>query len=232
MKKIVVLVGVLALYGCSSSSSGTHDTETDASTPDSATESSVANDGEASDAPIDPTGKFNTLADLLANSKVQDAIARLPAGDGVTAGNYYKGSTPADVTGVWSTDCCGGSRGTWPQGNQFGGTITYHVVSPGHVDVPSYTSQLDIEDGTGSFIVGTGNDVTVFLQLAVTCTDDGEHVRAVAVDRFIYGPTKLSQYVRSYVVLARDNPAGPWSCFADEVGSGSTSTVAVFGKQS
>jgi hypothetical protein len=186
---------------------------------------------KSSSAPLDPSGKFATLDELLANSDVQDAIALLPAGDGVAAGKYYEGSTPADITGTWSTDCCGGSTGVWDVSSTtgFGGTITYDVVSPGRVDVPVETGSQSTSDGTGSFIVGNGNDVTVFLQLAETCAADGEHIREVDIDRFVYGPSALTAYSRSYVVLARDNPNGPWNCATQPVGSGSyTVSPAVF----
>ncbi len=178
---------------------------------------------------IDSDEKFATLEALLANPKVQTAIAKLPAGDGVAAGAYHEGDTPADIDGTWATECCGGKPGRWPQGNNFGGTVTFEVVGPGRVDVPLYDGAIDREDGSGSFIVGTDDRVTVFLQLSVTCKQDGEKVRVVAIDRFIAGPTTLSDYVRSYVVLARDKAQGPWRCFNDEPGTGSVSTPAIFG---
>jgi hypothetical protein len=185
----------------------------------------------SSNASLDPGAKFATLDELLANSDVQEAIAGLPAGDGVAAGKYYEGSTPTDITGTWSTECCGGSGGVWggDATNGFGGTITFDVVSPGHVNVPLEIDTLGMSDGTGSFVVGTENDVTVFLQLTETCTADGEHIRQVLIDRFVYGPSALTEYSRSYVVLARDKPNGPWNCATQPVGSGlSTISPAVF----
>ena len=182
---------------------------------------------DAVESRVDSLQKFPTLPALLADPSVKAAIAKLPAGDGVAAGAYYQGDTPADIDGEWSTDCCGGRQGRWPRGN-FGGSITFEMVGPGRVDVPSFDSGTDREDGIGSFITGTGNHVTTFLQLAITCKQDGERVRAVAVDRFIVEPTRLSNYVRSYVVLERDRPNPPWKCFGDKPGSGALSTPATF----
>jgi hypothetical protein len=184
---------------------------------------------------LDPMGRFGSLGELLANPSVMSAIAKLPAGTGVAAGAYYQGSTPADISGTWSTACCGGSTGVWTDTSLFGGSIGFQVVSPGNVDIPVENGDTDMEKGPGSFIVGAGDQVTVFLQLAIQCRQNGEavatgeHVRAVAVDRFVYSPTALSEYVRSYVVLARDNPDGPWTCFTDAVGTGEVATAAVFG---
>ena len=183
------------------------------------------------DGPINAMEKFANLDELLANPSVKVALAKLPAGEGVAVGAYYEGDTPADIDGTWATDCCGGSRGRWPGGNDFAGTVTFEVKGPGRVDVPLYDSQLDSEDGSGSFIVGTDEHVTVFQQLAVTCKQDDEKVRVVAIDRFVAEPTLLSDYVRSYVVLARDNAQGPWRCFSDAVGTGSLSTAAAFGRK-
>jgi hypothetical protein len=191
--------------------------------------SNTTTSGKAPGAPLDPMGKFASLGDLLSNTSVQSAIARLPAGTGVGPGAYYQGTTPADISGTWSTSCCGGSTGIWTDGSGWGGQTTFQVVSPGNVDVPVEQGDTDMENGAGSFIVGAGDHVTVFLQLAITCIESGEHVRAVTVDRFVHSTAALSEYVRSYVVLARDNADGPWTCFTDAVGTGELSSQAVFG---
>jgi hypothetical protein len=186
--------------------------------------------GGGSSGALDPMGKFTSLGDLLSNPSVQSAIAKLPSGTGVAPGAYYQGSTPADISGKWSTACCGGSTGVWTDTSLFGGQITFQVTSPGNVDVPAEMGDSDMENGAGSFIVGEGDHVTAFLQLAITCLANGEHVRAVTVDRFVHSPSALSEYVRSYVVLARDNPtSADWTCFTDAVGTGEIATSAVFG---
>jgi hypothetical protein len=176
--------------------------------------------------PMDPMGKFASLPELLANPDVQIAISNLPAGTGVAAGDYYKGNTPADVSGTWSSMCCGGATGRWNTGDGFGGKFTFDVTGPGHIDTPAITSSIESETGGGSFITGTGNEVTLFLQLLDTCAADQEHVRMVSVDRFIFAAdATLSQYSRSYVVLARDKLTGPWSCAGQPVGSGAYTTT-------
>ncbi len=179
----------------------------------------------------DPRSKFSGLDQLLANEYVQQAIAKLPAGTDVAAGAYYKGTTPADISGTWTTDCSGCSVGKWPAGNNFGGTITFESNGPGKIDVPEVTGNLSSGDGNGSFITGTGNNVTAFLQLNLTCKADSERYRFVAVDRFVYSAGALNNYVRSYVVIARDNMDGPWThCATDGLpGNGSVSTASVWG---
>jgi hypothetical protein len=152
---------------------------------------------------LDPSGKFASLAELLANSNVQKAIQALPAGDGIGAGAYYQGSTPSDFTGTWSTDVAGGSLGVFTgfgsvgMGTQgkFGTTMTFDVVGPGRVDVPTAVSQRDIATRAGRFVVGTGDQITVFLQLNVTCVADNEHIRIVAIDRFVHSPAARVQDV-------------------------------------
>jgi hypothetical protein len=177
----------------------------------------------------DPNAKFGTLEEMLASPRVQQAIARLPAGDGVVAGDYYRGSAPVDVTGTWSTDNSGGATGKWSAGAKFGGTVTFQVTAPGKVDLLAGSSQLDTSDGRGSFVVGTGQKVTLFIQLAVTCTGDGEKVRVATVDRLVHTGSALAQYVRSYIVLAREKESG-WACFSDAVGTGSTSSEATYAR--
>jgi hypothetical protein len=179
---------------------------------------------------VEALNRFATLFELLANPSVQLAIRELPAGDGVVAGEYYSGTTPNDVTGVWSTTCCGGQGGKWPTGNGFGGTFDFRVVGPERVDMLSALGRLDETSGEDSFIVGTAEKVTLFLQLSIRCKKDGEMVRAVAIDRFIHDDLVLRDYVRSYVVLARDH-APPWECFIQPVGTGAVSSYAVFGKK-
>lgn len=186
-------------------------------------------------APLSTSGKFATVDELLANPDVQMAVAYLPATPSAAAGSYYQGSTPADISGTWTTNVSGGSTGVFTEfgytaatSGHFGGAITYQVTGPGLVDVPVETGTYDEADGTGSFLVGAGNDVTAFLQLNVTCLADQEHIREVSIDRFVYSATGLTQYVRSYVVLARDKPNGPWNCAPGPVGSGASTTPAVF----
>lgn len=186
--------------------------------------------GPAPGGPLSTTGKFATVIELTANPQVKAAITALPAGQFVAAGRYHEGDTPADISGKWSSACCGGLAGRWPQGNNFATDITYTVTGPGRVDVPAFSAQIDMGDGLGSFVVGTGERVTVFLQLAIRCRADGENVRAVAVDRFIHSSMRLTEYIRSYVVLARDKPGPEWNCFNDAVGTGSTSTAAEFAR--
>lgn len=184
---------------------------------------------------LDPSGRFATLAELLANANVQKAIKSLPAGDGVPSGAYYQGSTPADISGTWTTNTIGGTLGEFTSFGtvakslgKFGGAITYIVAGPGLVDIPTETSSIDMAVGAGSFFVGTGNRITVFLQLNVTCLADGEHIRVVAIDRFLHGAAALTQYLRAYVTLARDKTNGPWQCAPGPVGSGAVSTASVF----
>jgi hypothetical protein len=177
---------------------------------------------------MDPQAKYDTLAELLANPHVQEAIARLPAGTDVAAGDTYRGDTPASIDGTWTTDCCGGADGRWLDGGHFGGTTTFQQLGPGRIDVPAFSSEMDSGDGKGSFIVGTGNHITVFVQMALTCKKDGEHIRMIAVDRFVLAASALSEYTRSYVVIARDDPNGPWECATDEIGAGALATQALF----
>ena len=179
---------------------------------------------------VEALNRFATLFELLGNPTVQLAIRALPAGDGVLEGEYYSGNTPSDVTGTWSTTCCGGEGGKWPTGNGFGGTFEYRVVGPDRVDMLSALGRLDETSGENSFIVGTAEKVTLFLQLSIRCKKDGEMVRAVAIDRFIYDDLILRDYVRSYVVLARDH-ASPWECFIQPVGTGAVSSLAKFGRK-
>lgn len=179
---------------------------------------------------ITTDNRFADLSALLANPDVQLAIRRLPAGEGVLEGQYYSGSAPNDVSGVWSTTCCGGLGGRWPTGNGFGGTYEYKVVGSDRVDMVSALGRLDETSGEGSFIVGSLDKVTLFLQLSIRCKADGELVRAVAIDRFIHDDLVLRDYVRTYVVLARDH-ASPWQCFTDPVGTGAVSTPARFGRK-
>ena len=175
--------------------------------------------------------KFETLPELLQDTAVQTAISRLPASGFLGPGQYHQGSTPADISGVWSTACCGGQGGLWPPGNGFGGTFTFRAAGPGRVDMLSAEGKLDYTDGLDSFVVGAQNNITLFLQLSIVCREDGERVRAVAIDRFTREGDTLTNYVRSYVILARDH-GEPWTCFVEPVGSGSVSTPAQFGKRS
>lgn len=179
---------------------------------------------------VEVLNRFSTLFELLGNPTVQLAIRALPAGDGVLEGQYYSGTTPNDVSGTWSTTCCGGEGGKWPTGNGFGGTFEYRVVGPDRIDMPSALGRLDETSGEGSFIVGTAERVTLFLQLSIRCKKDGEMVRAVAIDRFIHDDLVLRDYVRSYVVLGRDH-ASPWECFIQPVGSGAVSSLAQLGRK-
>ncbi len=176
---------------------------------------------------LDPASKFQSLEDLLDHASVQRAIDALPAGPGVARGDYYDGDSPDDITGTWTTHCCGGKNGRWPFGG-FGGTLTYRTIDDAHVDLERAEGDNEVADGTGSFIRGDGDRVTVFLQLSITCKEDGERVRAVAIDRFTREAEALTNYVRSYVVVAREKDDRPWECFTDQVGSGAASTPAVY----
>jgi hypothetical protein len=178
----------------------------------------------------DVTAKFDSLERMLADPIVQQAIEALPEGDDVSAGDYYDGDTPVDISGTWTTSCCGGRKGSWLNGDPFGGVITFEALGRHRVDVPQIEGAASRGDATGSFVVGKGNNVTVFLQVSAVCKNSGERVRVVAVDRFVVERTVLTQYVRSFAVIGREKKQGPWDCYARPVGTGDVSTEAVFGE--
>jgi len=171
--------------------------------------------GNGSEPPAyDIEGKFLNLQDLLNDPKVRRAIANLPAGESVGAGDYYDGSTARNFSGTYVVDETRGVPGRLSSGSPFGGTLIFRITNPGQVNT-SAEDQAQSCDGSGSFYVGDGNYLTVFAQRTCECKRADGRGRLVDVIRFILGTDRLRQTDYSTVTISSEGGGCYRSGFED-----------------